>query len=98
MFHNVSNRKTYSNIVTKLKNQITIDPKMIIKREIVDYKLNKIPQTKEYTLRAHLFENGTVFTKGYLIADDDSYVNLQKIERQGRLDQFVRYLRNIIKR
>ncbi len=38
---NLSNRKTYSNIQTSLKNQVDISPEMIIKKEIVDYKKNK---------------------------------------------------------
>lgn len=38
---NLSNRKTYSNIVTNLKNQINISPEMIITKEIVDTKKNK---------------------------------------------------------
>lgn len=41
MCMNRMQRKTYSNIQTKLKNQIDISPEMIIKREIVDYKRNK---------------------------------------------------------
>lgn len=38
MYLNENNRITYSNIVTKLKTQINIDPTMIIKKEIVDTK------------------------------------------------------------
>ena len=38
---NLSNRKTYSNIQTTLKNQIDISPDMIIHKEIVDYKKNR---------------------------------------------------------
>ena len=38
MFINENRKKTYSNIVTKLKNQININPSMIIKQEIVDTK------------------------------------------------------------
>lgn len=34
-------RKTYSNIITRLKHQVTISPEMIIKRDIVDYKKNR---------------------------------------------------------
>lgn len=33
-----SGRKTYTNIKTKMKHQINIDPSMIIKREVVDHK------------------------------------------------------------
>jgi hypothetical protein len=33
--------KTYSNIITTLPYQITIDKSMIVKKEIVDYKTNK---------------------------------------------------------
>lgn len=38
---NLSNRNTYSNIQTKLKNQINISPDMIIQKEVVDYKTNR---------------------------------------------------------
>ncbi len=51
---NLNNRKTYSNIQTKLKNQIDISPSMIVKKEIVDYKMNRKTKEKEpiwnYTL------------------------------------------------
>ncbi len=38
---NLSNRKTYSNIQTSLKNQSEISPDMIIKKELVDYRKNR---------------------------------------------------------
>ena len=38
MYINENRRKTYSNIVTTLKNQVNINPTMIIKQEIIDYK------------------------------------------------------------
>jgi len=38
---NLNNRKTYSNIITNLKNQVNITPDMIINKEIVDSKKNK---------------------------------------------------------
>ncbi len=38
---NLSNRKTYSNIQTKLKNQVDISPDMIINKKVVDYKKNR---------------------------------------------------------
>ena len=41
MAMNLNDRKTYSNIQTKLKNQIDISPDMIIQKEIVDYKTNR---------------------------------------------------------
>lgn len=41
MFLNKANRKTYSNIKTKLKNQVDINAKMIIKETITDYKKKK---------------------------------------------------------
>ena len=47
------NRKTYSNIQTKLKNQITIKPSMIINDEIVDHKKTKsgkIEEVHKYSL------------------------------------------------
>ncbi len=37
-----SDIKTYSNIQTKLKNQIDIDPSMIVKKELVDLKKSRI--------------------------------------------------------
>ena len=40
MYHNRLQRTTYSNIKTPLKNVKEINPKMIIKQEIVDYKKN----------------------------------------------------------
>lgn len=47
MFLNQANRKTFSNIKTRLKNQIDISPKMIIKQEIVDYKKSKKKENLE---------------------------------------------------
>ena len=44
---NLNDRKTYSNVQTKLKNQVDISPDMIIKREIVDYKQNRKTEEKE---------------------------------------------------
>ncbi len=44
---NLNKRKTYSNIQTKLKNQVNINAGMIIKKEIVDYKQNRKTQEKE---------------------------------------------------
>lgn len=41
MYLNKSRRKTYSNVMTSLKSQININPEMIIKRDIVDYKKNR---------------------------------------------------------
>ncbi|KKL45555.1 hypothetical protein LCGC14_2354440 [marine sediment metagenome] len=41
MAMNLNDRKTYSNIQTKLPNQINISPDMIIHKEIKDYKVNK---------------------------------------------------------
>ena len=41
MYHNRLQRTTYSNIKTPLKNVKEINPKMIIKQEIVDYKKNR---------------------------------------------------------
>lgn len=38
---NMNNRRTYSNIHTDLKNQTDISPDMIIKKEIVDSKVNR---------------------------------------------------------
>lgn len=38
---------TYSNIHTNMKHQIDIDPKMIIKQELVDYKKSKVTGKKE---------------------------------------------------
>ena len=38
MYMNENKRITYSNIITKLKNQININPSMIIKQDIIDYK------------------------------------------------------------
>lgn len=50
---NMANRKTYSNIKTKLKNQVNINPSMIIKKEVVDTKKKKdgtIEPVYEYKL------------------------------------------------
>lgn len=47
MYLNKSRRKTYSNIVTKLKNQINITPEMIIKKEVIDYKKNRKTRENE---------------------------------------------------
>lgn len=44
---NLSNRKTYSNVKTDLKNQVDISPDMIIHKEIVDYKTNKKTEEQE---------------------------------------------------
>lgn len=44
---NLGHRKTYSNIETKLKNQVNITPDMIIHKEIVDYKKNRKTGEKE---------------------------------------------------
>lgn len=41
MFLNTAKRKTYSNIVTKIKTQIDISPDMILKKEVVKTKKNK---------------------------------------------------------
>ncbi len=41
IFLNKMRRKTYSNIKTNLKHQININPKMIIKEDIIDYKKKK---------------------------------------------------------
>lgn len=49
----MANRKTYSNIKTKLKNQVNINPSMIIKKEVVDTKKKKdgtIEPVYEYKL------------------------------------------------
>jgi len=54
MYMNKGRRKTYSNIITKLSNQININPEMIIKKKIVDYKRNRKTQEQKpvykYTL------------------------------------------------
>ncbi len=47
MAMNLNQRKTYSNIQTKLDNQVNISSEMIIKKEIVDYKANKKTGDKE---------------------------------------------------
>lgn len=44
---NLNNRRTYSNIITNLKNQVNISPEMIIKKEVVGYKVNKSTNEKE---------------------------------------------------
>lgn len=41
MARNLDRRMNYSNIQTGLKNQIDIKPEMIVKKEIVDHKVNK---------------------------------------------------------
>jgi len=41
MYLNLNRRKTYSNIQTNLPNQVNIAPEMIIKKEVVDSKMNK---------------------------------------------------------
>ncbi len=46
MFINKTKRKTYSNIVTKLKNQENIRPSMIVKRDIIDYKRKRSGETE----------------------------------------------------
>ncbi len=57
---NLSNRTTYSNIQTSLKNQIDIAPEMIIKKEIDSYKENKKTGEKEaiynYTLNVDFWK------------------------------------------
>lgn len=47
-------RKTYSNIVTKIKHQIDIDPGMIIHKEIVDYKKNRKTGEQEPVYKSSL--------------------------------------------
>lgn len=41
MMLNKTGRVTFSNILTKIKHQVNIDPSMIIKEQIVDHKKNK---------------------------------------------------------
>lgn len=41
MYMNLNRRKTYSNIQTNLPNQVNISAEMILKKEIVDSKVNK---------------------------------------------------------
>ncbi len=41
MFLNKYHRKTYTNIATSLKTNVSITPKMIINQELVDYKKNR---------------------------------------------------------
>lgn len=55
MFKNPSQRKTYSNIITKLKNQVTIKPEMIAKKEVKKV-IAKKDGTKEnvYDLKLNL--------------------------------------------
>lgn len=60
MFVNKTNRKTYSNIVTKLKNQINIKPDMIIKKDIKNIKTNKMGKKEnvyEYKLNLDYWKN-----------------------------------------
>lgn len=47
MYLTSNRKKTYSNIVTKIKNCVQIQPDMIIKKEIVDYKKNRKTGEKE---------------------------------------------------
>jgi len=51
-----SRRKTYSNIHTSLNHQVDIDPSMIIKKELVNSKLNKKTgeQTAIYDLKLNV--------------------------------------------
>jgi len=58
---NLNKRKTYSNVQTKIKNQVNITAEMIIQKEIVDYKKNKKTDEKEpiykYTLNMDFWKN-----------------------------------------
>ena len=58
---NLNRRKTYSNIKTKMKNQVDISADMIINREIVDYKKNRKTGEKEavykFTLNMDYWKN-----------------------------------------
>lgn len=58
---NLNRRKTYSNIQTKLKNQVNINAEMIIKREIIDFKINRKTKEQEaiynYKLNADYWKN-----------------------------------------
>lgn len=56
MYLNPSHRKTYSNIITKgIKNCVVIDPKMIIKKEIVGEKKKRSGETEAvYESKLHI--------------------------------------------
>jgi len=54
MFINKFHRKTYTNIITTLKNNEIITPKMIIKQEITDYKTNRKTGEKEPIYKSSL--------------------------------------------
>ena len=61
MAMNLNDRKTYSNIQTKLPNQVDISPDMIIHKEIVDYKKNRKSGESEpvykYSLNVDFWKN-----------------------------------------
>lgn len=61
MAMNLNERKTYSNIQTKLKNQVDISPEMIIHREIVDHKKNRktgdMEPVYKYSLNVDFWKN-----------------------------------------
>lgn len=55
--------KTYSNIITKIKSQVNIDPGMIIKKEIIGVKKNTLTHEKEavykYSLNSEFWQKNT---------------------------------------
>lgn len=55
LYLNPSNRLTYSNIKTKLKNQVNLTPDMIIKKEVLGYKKNGEPIT-DYKLNVDFWK------------------------------------------
>ena len=56
MYHNRSNRKIYSNISTKIKNQYDINPSMIINKEIIKVKAKTNEPVYKLTLNKEFWQ------------------------------------------
>lgn len=57
MYHNRSQRKIYSNINTKLKTQVNINPKMIVKKEIIKVKQKTGEPVYKFSLNKEFWQD-----------------------------------------